>query len=70
MIDLQKSSNFEKNIENICTYYVKVHKKGHFLKKYLHLQSKGGIIRSLSCVWTQSDPFLEYMKEVQLNGKM
>ena len=35
MIDLQKSSNFEKNIENICTYYVKVHKKGHFLKKIL-----------------------------------
>ena len=35
MIDLQKSSNFEKNIENICTYYVKVHKKGLFLKKIL-----------------------------------
>ena len=67
MIDLQKSSNFEKNIENICTYYVKVHKKGHFLKKILAFAPERWYYTSVVlCLGIK----LYFDKEVQLNGKM
>ena len=35
MIFFEKSSNFEKNIENIVAEYVKVHKIRIFVKKML-----------------------------------
>jgi hypothetical protein len=40
MMNLKKSSNFQKNIENICPEYVKVDKNTYFMKKTLAIALK------------------------------